>query len=213
MNRILVYLGIFFLLGCNKNELKEPINLEVNLSLNNDTENMEHLYFSGGFIYLSSFSFEGKREGADDVFFEKEWSEGKLLALSSSDNLSFQIPKGNYFITAAQFELFDDNDNITLRIEGEFNNENDLKPLIFEFSSNEYFSIIDDTELEVNSDLLYQIVLDPVFWFSTITKADLTNANTRSIGGRETIYIGENFNENLYDIIIDKLDESLEVSF
>lgn len=113
MKKISFALLILVCFSCRTNELKEPVDLAVKIGVENKSSSASYIEFTEGFISLSSFTFNGQRTGADDVFFEQEWDTGSKISLSNSsisDNLKFQIPKGVYSLTTITFELFDDDE-------------------------------------------------------------------------------------------------------
>lgn len=219
MKKLIFYILIVFLFqSCTKDESKTPVQLAFKIDIERESSSNSYLSFSGGEINLADFTFNGTRVGADDVAFEKEFSNGNLISFSSEEivpQLDFEIPKGQYSFTTVTFETFDDNDNVTIKVQGEFNDGVSVRPVLFEFLSGEYFSITNslETQISENDNNISLIKLDPFFWFSTTTSSQLKNADTKIIYGIETIFISEDFNEELYDKIADRIDKSLEIEF
>ena len=90
----------------------------------------------------------------------------------------------------------------------------------FKFGSSETFEI--ESEDSSNSGVIVLdkdqpsnalIELDPVFWFDILSVNQLENANLTTIDGVSTMLINEESNENLYDLLADRVDESTESVF
>lgn len=217
MHKLLLTLVLASILGaCETDNLKEPTTLSFEITIDTtDNQSNNFLQFTGGSINLSEFSFEGKRLGSDDVYFEKSFPNGLIVSFlkeETNNELLFTVPKGTYYFTEITFETFDDNSQPTIITNGVFLDGNTTTPILFEFLSNEYFTVQSAEEKTISTNSSFTIQLDPNFWFSTITTNDLNSADKKSINGVPTIYISEDFNDNIYDIVADKLDESLALN-
>lgn len=218
MHKLLLIIVLASILGaCETDDLKEPTTLSFEITIDTtNTQSDNFLQFTGGSINLSGFSFEGKRLGADDIYFEKSFPNGLIVSFlkeETNNDLLFTIPKGTYSFTKITFETFDDNSQPTITTNGIFLDGNTTTPILFEFFSNEYFTVQSAEENSISTSSSFTIQLDPNFWFSTITTNDLNSADKKLIDGVPTIYISEDFNDNIYDIVADKLDESLVLNY
>ena len=221
---LLLFLSAFLILGCKKNQLKKPTDVTFNIDINRNQSTNGKLIFNGGTINLASFNVEGTRQEGDPVSFSKSFSEGVLLNFSSTGTiaqLDFDIPQGVYTSLAVSFETFEGPGGITIVVNGIYkNNSNADIPVTFEFLSSESFEI--ECEDKVNSGVVVLdkdtpanaiIKLDPIYWFEILSNNQLENANLTNIGGTMTLLINEENNENLYDLLVGRVDESTEAVF
>lgn len=222
---ILILVGFFLaLVGCKKNELKKPTDVTISIDINRNLSSEGHLSFHDGYIRLASFSVEGVRQEGADVELSKEFEQGNLTYFSSSspiNNLNIDIPQGNYTDLDIAFNTFDDNDETTIRVEGLYTNQsNQTYPIIFEFASSESFSINSEADdggfiiiLDKNISSSVLIKLDPVYWFDIVSYNLFDNASLIEVNGSMTIVVDENTNEDIYDLVVDRLDEQTSSVF
>ncbi|MBL4653039.1 MAG: hypothetical protein JKY53_09295 [Flavobacteriales bacterium] len=182
------------------------------------------MQFTDGFIVLSSFAFEGERKQADDQSFQNEFSSGLHIDFNTGSTVSemdFEIPQGTYTSIVFSFETFDENDTSAIYVSGVYtNNAGDKIPIIFDFWDGEYFSISAESE-DGNSEIILDtdvpistlIELDPVIWFSGISKSSLDSAELVEISGVLSIYISGKYNSDIYELVADELDKSTEAVF
>ena len=225
MKHFLLIFGAFLLLiGCQKDNLKEPTSVSVSIDINREQSSDGHLSFQDGYIRLASFAVEGTRQEGADVELSREFAQGNLTYFSSSSpvsGLDIEIPQGNYTDLDIAFNTFDDNDQTTIRVEGLYTNQsNQTTPLVFDFASSEYFSINSESEdgstvitLDQNINSSVLIKLDPIYWFDLISYNLFDNATLVEIDGVMTILVDENTNTNIYDNVVDRLDEQTSSVF
>jgi hypothetical protein len=225
MKYLLLIFGTFLLLtACQKEELKQPTDVTVSIDINREESTNGHLSFQDGFIRLASFSVEGTRQEGAEVELSREFEQGNLTNFSPTLpilNLDIDIPQGNYTELDIAFNIFDDNDQTTIHVEGLYTNQsNQTFPLVFDFASSEYFSINSEAEdgnpvitLDANISSSVLITLDPVHWFDSISYNLFDNATLVEINGVMTILVDENTNTAIYDIVIDRLDEQTSSVF
>lgn len=225
MKYLTLILGALILLtACKKNQLKQPTDISVSIDINREQSTDGHLSFQDGYIRLASFSVEGIRQEGADVELEKEFEQGNLTYFNASSpvsNLDIEIPQGSYTSLDIAFNVFDDNDETTIRVEGLYTNQaNDTYPIIFEFASSEYFSINSEADdgasiIVLDKDILSTVLikLDPIYWFDIISYNMFDNASLEEVNGSMSIVVNENTNENIYDLVVDRLDEQTSSVF
>ena len=180
------------------------------------------LTFTDGDIVVRSLAFDGERIKGDDVYFEKEFETGLITSLSNigtNANLKFQIPQGNYTSIRIDFEAEESNTE-KIEVKGTFiNDSGDLFPIIVQIERIEFYDkIIKNPDGQSNIDLISMIPktaiikLNPIFLFSTISANDLNSANLLTIDGVETILISSTSNQDLYEIIQDKVNSGIEIT-
>ena len=224
--KLLLFLAvpIFMAVSCKKNQLKKPTDVTFNIDINRNQSSDGKLVFTSGTINLSSFSVSGVRQEGDPVSFSNSFSGGLLLNFSSTGTiaqLDYDIPQGVYTSLEVSFETYEGPGDVTIVVNGTFtNNVGTDIPVTFEFMSSESFEI--ESEDAMNSGLVILdkdtpanalIKLDPIHWFDILSNNQLENATLTNVGGTMTLLINEEKNENLYDLLADRVDESTESVF
>lgn len=210
--------------ACKKQQLKQPTDVSFSVDINRNASNNGNLIFESGYILLSSFDVEGERQEGDPIAFSRSFSNGLLVNFDATGvigDLNFDIPQGVYTELRVRFATFDDNGDATITVNGSFTNSQGTDvPIRFEFMSSETFEI--SGEDDVNSGVVVLdadmpssaiIRLDPIYWFDILTTNQLENANLVDVNGVQTILINESNNDNLYDLLADRVDESTEAVF
>lgn len=182
------------------------------------------LQFHGGYIVVSSFEFEGEREQAREVVFSKEYKQGLRIPFTSDEAveaLDFQIPQGNYTGISIAFETFEGFGESSMLVQGAYrNSEGREYPLVFVLESSEEFEIqaksySDGSQiiLKKEAPVSAYIKLNPVYWFQAVPLSALDEAEVVLWNGVPTIVISEEVNEEIYELVEDRLDEASEVVF
>ena len=169
---------------------------------------------SGMTIYLNS---------DDDVIFNKEFTNGLVIPFNASQSVSeleFTIPQGEYKRVDIGFRTFDDNGDLCILVEGNYTyTAGSSIPFRFEFYDAEQFRIrAEDNNggnilLDKDVTSPAKIVLDPNHWFQPVPTSYFENADVSNISGTNTILIDKNNNDIIYDIVLDRLDESALIVF
>ncbi len=212
--------------SCKKkdDEWKIPTEVGFKMDINRSTSSGGNLVFSGGTIILESFRVKGKRDQGADIEFRKEWNTGLSMTFSSTGVISaidFDIPQGSYSKIEIEFDTFDDFGDNCILVNGTFTNSVGAPIAVrFEYTKSEYFSIVAEDKagggqivLDADIAATSEIVLDPIHWFQIISDNMMENADTVHIGGVPTIIISDDVNDNIFDLVLDRLDESTEALF
>jgi len=180
-----------------------------------------NLTFASGSLTLVDFSIAGTREEGDPISFSKTFGAGLTVPFSSSTigDLDYDIPQGVY--TSLEIEFNTSSGSNSLVVLGSYTNSSaQTFPLRFEFWSSESFAIEGEDgsgtgkiSIEKNTNPISAIQLDPNYWFQPISIAALDGASIVNISGTPTLLITENDNESIYDLIADRIDQSLEATF
>ena len=236
MKKIAAYIMLLFigLLGsCQGNEeFKLPTKVGFQMDINRNTGQNGRLNFTHGQIILASFSFDGRREEGGDVFFTKSYDEGLLINFDSGNTiapLTFQIPQGNYTRIELELETSDDTGVPGLVVEGWYLHSSGIRyPVRFELESSVEFEIKAKEHSGSHQIVLIHtkpaspiIRLNPLKWFEAVPASFLENAvSTIEEGESEDmteegsyILINEETNEEIYEIIIARIEQSVEVIF
>lgn len=208
---------VIILFGCNK--YKKPTELDFSADMSRTPTLGSKLTFESGFIQLEYFEFEGEREKGDDVYFEKEFSNGLHIPMDSTVNISeldFTVPQGIYKRMDISFSTFDDETDTqsSLEVKGNYQNASGtLIPFVFKFKDTESFEIRAKNEdgssiiLDEDYPSFAKIILNPEHWFEIVPMDDFENAETTEIDGVSTIIIDKDNNDDIYDLVLDRLDE------
>lgn len=214
---------ILFAFSCKKNMLKKPTDVSVKMDINRSTSSNGRYSFSSGTINLASFSVDGERVEGDNIYFENEFPNGLLINFSSNKiaELNYDIPQGSYERLEIAFETFDDISDITIVINGIYkNNSNVSIPIKFEFMSSEYFSIVSEdysgsTNIILDKDTPANALIqfNPLYWFDIVPLNLMENADLVNVSGTQTILINDSENDNIYSLIVNRIEQSTESKF
>lgn len=219
------------LFSCEKEEeFKIPVEVGFFVDMHRTMDPGSRLQLTEGYIVLSSFGFEGDREQAEKVRFEKEYSKGLFVPFSPDrpiKELLFQIPQGVYNQISISFEVFDEDDSdedaekSSLVVKGTYRTPSgNIYPLLVELWSSEEFRVKAKSEPDGNQIILKReapasahINLNPAYWFQAVPLALLDQAELVELNGVPTILINEDVNEEVYDILESRLGKAAEVVF
>jgi len=207
-----------------KNEWKLPTDVGFKIDINRETSSDGRFVFTDGEIIIETFEFDGEREQGDDVYFSKSFEQGLKIPFSSSNivkELDFDIPQGTYSKIVISFETFDELNDTNIIVNGFYTNSNNEKiPIRFEFTPSEEFEIVaidysGSNQIILNKDhpVKAKIEINPAHWFQVVSSSSLDDADLVDINGTPTILINDDENDDIFDLIIDRLDESLEAVF
>lgn len=224
---ILLLLVAINLTGCRKKKeaekWKEPTDVGIAVDINRAVSADGDLVFSGGIVHLSSFSFSGERQQGDPSSFGNVFSGGLAISFHPSNpvaQLDYDIPQGTYTSIEIEFGIIKVGQS-SITVDGVYTNTGGTDvPLRFEFASAETFEIFAEANdgsgtIVLDADVASSAVirLDPVYWFDIISDNMLDNASLTNMSGTMTLLITEDINENIYDLLADRVDESSEAVF
>lgn len=209
-----------FLLSCGKWKKTTTVDFQFEI---NKISNISFLNFQGGHIHLQEISFEGGRKQGKDVAFHHS-AEGIKADFTSGGTyppIVLDIPQGTY--NSIEVEV-DNKEGVTgepsILINGTYINGMGSTPFRFEFNSSETFEVEAEAdnggkEIVLIEDMpaIAKVVFDPNYWFSTVTQSMLDNATLTNIMGTPTIVISTSSNEDIYDIVVDRIDDATEAVF
>ncbi|MFT6503177.1 MAG: hypothetical protein ACJASQ_003309 [Crocinitomicaceae bacterium] len=216
---IVIVAGVFS--ACNK--WKKPTDVDFYVDVNKTATLNGQLTFNGGFINIEYFDFDADREKGDDVYFTNEFVSGLSIPFDGTQQvaeLDFVIPQGEYKRIDIGFRTFDDNSTVCILVEGayEYSGGGSI-PFRFEFSDSEQFKIRAENDnggnIVLNKDVISpaKIILDPNYWFEIVPVSYFENAVVSNISGTNTILIDKTNNDNIYDIVLDRLEETALIVF
>ena len=212
----ILLLMLLSMASCREQDVfKVPTDVAVIMDVRSDPS--ANPSFDGGSVIIESFEFEGRREVGDDVEFEKEFEPGLSVQFDSEnlvDAIGFTVPQGNYSRIEVSIDL-DHERSPDLVINGAYTKlNNEVVPILFEFDDSKQFRMrmrdeSDNTTIPLAEDRLQKclIRLDPASWFATVPTSYLEQAETSSINGTPTIVVSDEMNENIFELVVNRLDE------
>jgi hypothetical protein len=216
---VITILGCLF--ACKK--WKEPTDVNFFVDIEKSATLGGQLTFTGGQINIEYIDFDGDREKGDGVHFTKDFNNGLLIPFNESQSiagLEFVIPQGEYNRIDIEFKTVDDNGAVCILVEGNYVYAGGGSiPFRFEFTDSKQFKIRAEYKnggnilLDKDISSSAKIVLDPNYWFQPVPTSYFENADVSNISGINTILINKDNNDLIYDIVLNRLDESAIVVF
>ena len=233
-NAYLILIAIFFALiftssSCKKKKEKEkwklPTDVSFKMDINRSATSGGNLAFTGGIIILGNFTFDGQRTQGDDSYFTNSYSTGLNIAFDPNNPvtaLDFDIPQGTYTKITVSFNTYDNGGDGQIVITGAYINSvtGISNPIRFEFEAIEYYAVIANDASGSSEIILDEsiptsaiITLDPVHWFQVVSVNALDNATLVDVSGIQTILINDANNEDIFDLVVDRVEDATEVEF
>lgn len=179
------------------------------------------IQINSGTFRIVEFEFEGQRKRGDDVEIEREWSDGVPLILNQTSALSefqFQIPQGVFNTYNLELEVDEKNNEPAIELCGAYtNSSSQLIPFKFRVNEKQVFELkgkdIEGQEMVLDADNPTTSIIrfDIAYWFDVLSISQLENADLEYMDGEYVLLIDKNHNENLYDLIINRLNKTDEL--
>lgn len=214
----IIILSVLFA-GCKKNELKIPTDVTFKIDINRNISQEGHLVFTEGKMTIQDFSVEGDRKEGESISFSKSFPQGLNINFSPTINISeldFDIPQGDYSELVISFSTKYNSDNSNLSVRGRYTNASGVQtPLLYEFNDDDNISIEgEDKEdestivLDKDTPVSALVKFDPIYWFATVSNNLLDNAELVDVDGVQTILVNSSTNEDIYDKVVDRMEET-----
>jgi hypothetical protein len=222
---LLALLLVVGLSACSSDDSSDQTTLAVNFKtvtssfstqlqstfFNRQSSNSGSFVFNDGFITLTALEYEAEN-GLESVEFELEQVVVIDFAtgIPTPDIRAIQIPAGTYQEVEIEVELFDENDEPSVVLNGTYTEpDGTTHPVRFEFNSGETFEVEREGTIVFTEgqSALAEITFDPSVWFAGVTDELMADA-TQSNG---VIVISENQNSEIFDIVADGLDLATEL--
>ena len=213
---------ILLLVSCGK-KYKEPTDLELRFDINKAPTVDGQLTFSEGHFIMNRIDFEGKREKGDDVSFSRSFDNGLTIPFdlnTAVPDLNFMVPQGVYTELSLAFDTKEEGASPCILVDGTYTySGGGTVPMRFEFDDSEEYEVEAEAEdggqIVLDADLLSRakVVLDPTHWFQVVPTSHFESASLTDVDGTMTMLINKNKNEEIFDLILDRIDESTEAVF
>lgn len=215
-----ILFSLFIIVSCGKNWKKTTVSsFQFDMTKGYGSNNLQ---FNAGYMIIRKIKFTGDRKQGDDVDFSSDiYAQTDFATGNISAPVQYDIPQGTYKTIDLEIEIYDENSVPSIQLNGNYiNSVPDTIPVLFQFFSGETFKMQGKTQSGSSEIVLIegtsstaQITYDPVYWFSTVTKNMLDNATLTNISGVPTIVISNDENENIFDYVSDRIDESNKAIF
>ncbi|WP_224490069.1 hypothetical protein [Robertkochia flava] len=216
------------LVGCSQDNLDEigsgTSTLEISAglfspvqakSVNAQNKFSGNLNFTSGYIWVSEVEFDGTLERGTSI--NRRIERSSRIDLMSGEGVppidDVIIPSGTYTYVNIEAELRDEDAQPAIVMEGTYTrSDGSSVPVRFEFNSGETFEAETEQTVTLTEDatVIGKIIIDHYTWFNNVSVALMDNANINANG---VLLISEEFNEDIYDLVTDGLDESTESEF
>jgi hypothetical protein len=214
-----ISLIFFFTIGCKKNELKKPTDVTFKMDINRNVSQQGNLVFTEGNILIQDFSIEGERKEGESVSFSKSFPQGLSINFSPTTNISelvFDIPQGDYYSLVIAFSTKYNNGNSSISVKGAYTNTSGvIFPLLYEFKDDDVISIVGEDDegdatiiLDKDVPVNTLVQFDPVYWFATVSNSLFDSATLVDVNGTQTILVNSSTNEDIYDLVVDRMEET-----
>ncbi len=175
-----------------------------------------NLVFHSGSLVLEEIEFEGELQGNDGG--EKVVEIDQVTTIDfASGNATPALPdivleSGTYEELEFSIDLFEGADTPPLVITGDYtHSNNEVIPIRFEYDGDELFEIdAEQVTLSDDQNLEVRLLLDPVFWFSTVPTNLLDNA---ILGPDNVILVSEDSNSDIYEIVVSRMKLNSAANF
>jgi len=225
-----IFVAILFLLftSCKKNDLTQPVEIPFEISMESFQANkLEKSNFrftiNEGTINISSIDFYGKRETGEDYYFttvfdstlRAEMQTGKM-----NQKLAFDFPQGIYSTMELTFYIGTEKDK-SIILNGSYHHGNSSYiPILFEYKLIDKIAVqITDTAMKKQIVLQKDVPTKAKIIFKTPSLFQFVNykmiqdAETVNIDGTATILINENTNQEIFNLLASRIDNSMKILF
>jgi hypothetical protein len=225
---LFVVIAMFMFFSCEEDEgvdsrVKLPITFGIQSGLKSGDIHKsaaQNISFSKGHMLIGSLGFEAENiqdEDSLDIEFEIEKTLKVDLGDLQNPDTMVTIPAGEYEEVEIETELMDPDTLSSIYMKGTYINTQDEEiPLVFDYRDDMEFEIegeADDGDaITLTSDVnpLARVTFSPDSLFSNISADMLEQAQLDKEG---VLLISEDFNAEIYDKVVDRLDESSEAVF
>lgn len=211
-----------FVISCEK-KWKKPSDVSFGFMLNSNSGS-GLVKFSSGYFLLSEIDFDGQRkQGSSNVNFTKEYDPNEQVSLNISalsPGIVFDIPQGTYTSINVDAKIEEQSNNApNLVLYGTYiNTINDTLAVRFEFSSGDNFEMTASNSSGTNEILLMEdrsstasIIFNPKYWFDIVPQSMFESADVVIENGIPTIIISENENEDIYQLVADRVEDGNQI--
>ncbi|MEE4178232.1 MAG: hypothetical protein V2I46_12070 [Bacteroides sp.] len=233
-NLLFLFLPLLIFSTCGKDPSTFPAKVNLNFGMvpfsaednlkdapaTGANDGMVYLSIDEGTLIINRIDFEGRRENANDVFFTADFDPPIIANLGegiSNQYVQFDIPQGIYERMEFIFHLGAPG-HLPLVMTGEANlPQFGEKQVRFEYQYPEPISTIaqssegDDIVLKKDETSTASVLIDAEKLFRLVNIGLLVSAEISNPSGTEMIVINQDMNSPIFNVIANRLSQSLEV--
>ena len=233
-SRLLGLFVLLLLLSCSKDELVQPVTVELLMEMEPAQKGQESsdIDVNGGRFLLSEIGFDGYRESGENYFFTKSFPDSLKISFSKEQAahvLNFQMPQGVYNRIDIKIEVpagkeaaaagdLIDRSKLKGGIElwGHWVNVHGVKiPFLFIYTAVDELKITAKSasgsqQVVVKNKSKYQARLrfNPQQWMELINTRMLQSAKLSVVNGSPTVVISKSQNEQVYNLLANRIEQS-----
>jgi len=223
-----IYLGVislvFIFSSCEKDDLTEPVEVDFiftmdSFQVDGNAKSNSSFEIDEGTIVISEIEFDGRRDQGDDYYFTDGLSTPVTAQMHNrfmSQNIAYDIPQGVYNRIELNLSL-GDTSGYALRLEGRYQKGPiDEVSIVYEYKFQEQIRIRarnnqgnEQVVLSRNSNVNANVVFDVPYLFQLVNMNMIQNAEVTD----EVIYINNETNTDIFNLLATRLDNSMRVVF
>ncbi|MFO7852616.1 MAG: hypothetical protein ACQERS_12010 [Bacteroidota bacterium] len=217
---ILTIFSLFFigLISCEKEDLrKATFHLKFNTVTSESSlksTSVNSIQFTSGQIILENIEFQTESDTDSiqvdfeiDSYITVDYATGEM----TPDLGTIEITPGIYTEIELEFELWDQDEQPSIYLEGTWNDANgtaNAVTLIMPLGQTFSLEIEGEFNVQDNSEMIAYVTFDPASWFLGEAGGLFSSATANEDG---VIIISPDENSNIYDLIKDAIDDISEV--
>lgn len=233
----LIIVFLFLLQACTTPDDFPPKSVPFEFVIQEEKGNSSNiLSFDKGSLMIETIEFEGIKENGNNYYFESNFDTlvtANLQQGTTDPKVEFDIPQGIYNRVKLAIDIPELQGQPSLLLEGIFNfppgkgNNPNLPDqdkkipvrVVIDFGLD--LELNGKTNKKNNSEIVFnqnqpsklQVTIDPVFWFRPVSPNLLRNAEITENEGNSEIVISKTQNENIFELIINRIEKSTEAVF
>jgi hypothetical protein len=215
-------LTVLFNFSSCKKKWSKPTEVSFKFQLNSNS-NSGLIKFSDAYIMLNKTTVTGDRKQSPGHIDLEQTTNFPVSFSSSSPGapIKFDIPQGTYNSITLKYETNTDQNGTSLQIKGIYTDSSGNPiPVLFIFSAGDNINIPakntsggNDIVLVEGHPVSASIILNPNYWFASVSKSMMDNAELEDVGGVQTILITKDENDDLYGLIINRIKDGNQCVF
>jgi len=214
--------AIFSFSSCKK-KWKQPTDVSFKFLLNSNS-NTGLVKFTNAYLFLNKISYTGDRKQSPTHIELQQQLNGLPINFSSgsaSSALKFEIPQGTYSKIDIKYETISNQNATSLEINGTYvDSSGNTIAVQFIFPAADGITLTAKNASGGNEIVLIEghpvtanITLNPNYWFASIPKSIFNDAEVEDKNGVQTISIDKDNNEDLYNLIVNRIKDGNECVF
>ena len=182
---------------------------------------MNRFIINEGTFVINSIEFDGQRDEGEDYYFVSQFTTPLIAKVNTgvtSQTVSFDAPQGIYNKIDISFSLGTENENalilngilkhgafteIPIRIEYTFQEKINVRGTDNEGSG--------QIVLKKDKPAKANVIFNAPAFFQLVSYGKIKNAITQNIEGQETILINNQTNNDIFNLLASRIDNSIQV--